>query len=133
MRTVIDTGARCRFAPGTEGQCPAVQALQEIVGKDSQVPPSVGCGAKAVKISAGPCLGAKPLNSPPFGLQSNEVAILELLRVGKRYKEIEDAAHLSPAQTRRYIRRIYHKLGGTNRMEAVARWLGEGGGPRAEC
>jgi len=52
-------------------------------------------------------------------LNDREQTILCLLAQGKRNQEIADAVFLSKSSVKRYVSKLYHKLGATNRAEAV--------------
>ena len=107
----IHNGRVFEFAPRGHGGSIAVQrrTIEQLLAASSDRHPSIG---------------------EPTGLKTTEVAILELLAKGLRYKEIADALHFSGTKVKRVTAHAYAKLGATSRTEALNLWRSSGEAPR---
>ena len=110
------------------------EAEARIVARDGAVaPPLQSAHAAAVALAAEPLReaverlarrsGIRCGNDPgprPFGLTAREVAVLELLAVGRTNRAIAGDLFLSPRTVDMHVRNILGKLGAANRVEAAA-------------
>lgn len=62
-------------------------------------------------------------SSNPFGLSPREIDIMKLLAQGLLYKEIACELGISIFTVKNHLKKIYPKLGASNRSEAILKYL----------
>lgn len=93
--------------------------LQEAVEAPIDLPTDYGQGA----VFSLTMVGEPPSENVHDRFTAREREIVELLASGRSTGEIAEQLHLSPETVKSYVSRLLRKLGASNRVELVARYL----------
>jgi DNA-binding NarL/FixJ family response regulator len=101
----------------------ALAALKEAVESPVSLPRNYGSGPVFAAPFPAPLVELHTLADQGGLLTERERQIAEHIVAGRSNREIAAEMHLSPDTVKGYVARIVRKLGATNRVDAVARYL----------